>query len=49
VQYLADGPYGDPPDDPKGRSEMRTLIFLLVSVLLFAPITADAQDGRAAF
>jgi glyoxylase-like metal-dependent hydrolase (beta-lactamase superfamily II) len=27
---------------------MRTLIFLLVSVLLFAPITADAQDSRAA-
>ena len=27
---------------------MRTLIFLLASVLLFSPITADAQDSRAA-
>src|SRR5262245_45502223 len=27
---------------------MRTLIFLLTSVLLFSPLTADAQDNRAA-
>ena len=27
---------------------MRTLILLLTSVLLFSPITADAQDNRAA-
>jgi hypothetical protein len=27
---------------------MRTLIFLLASVLLFSPITSDAQDSRAA-
>ena len=27
---------------------MRTLILLLASVLLFSPITADAQDSRAA-
>jgi len=27
---------------------MRTLILVLTSVLLFSPITADAQDSRAA-
>jgi hypothetical protein len=27
---------------------MRTLILLLTGVLLFSPITADAQDSRAA-
>ena len=27
---------------------MRTLMFLLASVLLFSPIIADAQDSRTA-